>query len=230
MKPLRDFSPNSMMVNDSESALLISGIQNFTYCKRRWALVHIEQMWEENALTYEGQYMHERVHDSDFTEKRGRILLSRGMPVASVTLGITGVCDMVELEENANGVHINGRPGKYLVYPVEYKHGKPDNSGADELQLCAQAVCLEEMLCISIPEGAVYYGELRHRVTVELNEILRKKLNETVKEMHEYMNRQYTPKVKRKKSCANCSMKDVCFSKLLNGRSASAYIAENLKE
>ena len=218
------------MANDSENTLLISGIQNFTYCKRRWALVHIEQMWEENALTYEGQYMHERVHDGDFTEKRGRVLFSRAMPVASVSLGISGVCDMVELEENDSGVHINGRLGKYLVYPVEYKHGRPDGSGADELQLCAQAMCLEQMLCVSIPEGAIYYGELRHRVTVALNSALRDELTTTVKEMHGYMDRQYTPKVKRKKSCSNCSMKDVCFSNLLDGRSASAYVVANLRD
>ena len=128
----------------TDDYLQISGIKHFRFCRRRWALVHIEQQWDENALTVSGHLMHERVHDDGFTEKRGRIILSRGMPVRSDRLGITGVCDMVELiRDDENGISIHGREGKYLVNPVEYKHGKPDD--ADLWQLCAQVICLEEM-------------------------------------------------------------------------------------
>lgn len=218
------------MESEDSDYLLISGLKHFAYCRRRWALVHIEQLWSENALTMDGQFMHERVHDSEFTEKRGRLLLSRGMAVKSNRLGITGECDMVELEESPDGVPIIGRPGTYLVYPVEYKHGRPENSHADEWQLCAQAMCLEEMLCTEIPEGAIYYGELRRRQTVPLTDELRSAVKAALSEMHELMKRQYTPKVRPKKSCSNCSMRDICHPELLGKVSASQYVQRILTE
>lgn len=215
---------------ENDDFLTISGIQNFAYCKRRWALVHIEQMWNENALTLEGQYMHERVHDEGFTEKRGNKILSRGMAVSSQKYRINGICDMVELERSDMGISIYGREGKYLVYPVEYKHGKPNDGHTDELQLCAQAICLEEMLCTDIPVGAIYYGEIRHRREVVLTKDLRDEVIGMIAEMHQYMDRGYTPKVKRKGSCSNCSMMDYCFSQLLSKKSAKAYIDNVIKE
>ncbi len=218
------------MENDEADYLLISGLRHFAYCRRRWALVHIEQQWSENALTMDGHFMHERVHDSDFTEKRGRLLLSRGMAVKSNALGITGTCDMVELEESLGGVNIVGRPGTYRVYPVEYKHGRPECSHADEWQLCAQAMCLEEMLCTDIPEGAVYYGELRRRQAVPLTEELRNTVKAALLEMHELMKKQYTPKVKPKKTCVNCSLRDICHPELLGRLSAARYVRESLTE
>ena len=138
------------MANDDSDFLMISGLKHFQFCRRRWALVHIEQLWEENALTLEGHYMHERVHDDGFTEARGAVLLSRGMPVRSQELKITGICDMVELYKDDGGVPIQGRAGKWRLYPVEYKLGQPDAQGADALQLCAQAMCLEEMFVTDI--------------------------------------------------------------------------------
>ena len=136
------------MSNSMESDadfLLLSGIKHFCFCQRRWALVHIEQQWQENALTVSGHLIHERVHDENFTESRGSVLLSRGMPVRSQLLRITGECDLVELRHDENGIAIYGRSGTWRVFPVEYKHGQPDERGADEMQLCAQALCLEEM-------------------------------------------------------------------------------------
>ena len=218
------------MENDEADYLLISGLRHFAYCRRRWALVHIEQQWSENALTLEGDFMHERVHDDSFTEKRGRLLLSRGMAVKSNSLRITGTCDMVELEESPDGVNIVGRPGTYKLYPVEYKHGRPDTSHADEWQLCAQAMCLEEMLCTDIPEGALYYGELRRRQTIPLTDELRDTVKAALQEMHELMKRQYTPKVKPHKTCSNCSMQNICNPQLLGRISASQYIEQTLAE
>lgn len=151
------------MANDDSDFLMISGLKHFQFCRRRWALVHIEQLWEENALTLEGHYMHERVHDDGFTEARGSVLLSRGMPVRSQELRITGVCDMVELYKDEGGVTIQGRNGRWRLYPVEYKLGQPDLQGADALQLCAQAMCLEEMFVTDIPEAALYYGKIKRR-------------------------------------------------------------------
>jgi len=129
-------------MTENDNFLMISGIQNFAYCKRRWALVHIEGMWSENALTLEGQFMHERVHDNEFTQMRGSKILSRGMAVSSKELGINGICDMVELYPDDNGINIFGADGKYRVYPVEYKHGHPNSDHTDELQLC---FCLSEI-------------------------------------------------------------------------------------
>ena len=164
------------MANDDSDFLMISGLKHFQFCRRRWALVHIEQLWEENALTLEGHFMHERVHDDSFTEARGSVLLSRGMPVRSQELRITGVCDMVELYKDENGVPIQGRDGRWRLYPVEYKLGQPDIQGADALQLCAQAMCLEEMFVTNIPEAALYYGKVKRRQRVLLTEELRQKI------------------------------------------------------
>ena len=110
---------------------MLSGLKHFAFCRRRWALVHIEQLWKENVLTLDGHYMHERVHDAGFTESRGSTLLSRAMPISSQALRITGECDMVELHRDPAGVPIHGRDGLWRLYPVEYKRGKPDPRGAD---------------------------------------------------------------------------------------------------
>lgn len=213
---------------ECDEYLMISGIKHFKYCRRRWALVHIENQWQENALTVEGHLLHERVHDSEFTEKRGRILLSRGMPIKSNTLGISGVCDMVELIHDERGVSIYGREGTYLVYPVEYKHGRPDD--ADIWHLCAQVLCLEEMFCTSIPEAAIYYGALRRRQIYEITEKLKIEVKDAFLEMHELMKRGYTPKVKPRKSCNNCSMREICQPELLSQRSAKKYVNKVLEE
>lgn len=131
-------------MNDDSDYLMLSGIKQYCFCKRRWALIYVEQQWQENALTLDGHYMHERVHDAAASEKRGGLILARGMAVQSHQLRISGICDLVELiEDDVHGVPIHGRSGAYRLYPVEYKRGRPDASGADEWQLCAQAMCLE---------------------------------------------------------------------------------------
>lgn len=218
------------MANDDSEFLMLSGLKHFQFCRRRWALVHIEQEWSENGLTLEGHFMHERVHDDGFTEKRGAALLSRGMPVRSQQLKITGICDMVELHQDPAGVSIHGRTGKWRLYPVEYKRGRPDARGADELQLCAQAMCLEEMFVTEIPEGAVYYGEIRHRLCVALTDALRQQVRDAVKQMHLYFSRGYTPKAKLTKACSRCSMREICQPGLEKQLSASEYIRRAMQE
>lgn len=212
------------MANDDSDFLMISGLKHFQFCRRRWALVHIEQLWEENALTLEGHFMHERVHDDSFTEARGSLLLSRGMPVRSQELRITGVCDMVELYKDENGVPIQGRNGRWRLYPVEYKLGQPDVQGADALQLCAQAMCLEEMFVTDIPEAALYYGKIKRRKRVLLTEELRQKVRDTVMEMQQLMLKGHTPKAKMGKACKSCSLVEICQPKLVKQVSASEYI------
>lgn len=217
------------MEND-DSYLMISGLKHFQFCKRRWALVHIEQQWDENWLTLSGHYMHDRVHDDSFVEKRGSVVYSRGMSVRSETLKITGVCDMVELHEDTNGIPIQGREGKWSVYPVEYKHGKPDPRMADEMQLCAQAICLEEMFATTIPAGAIYYGELRHRKEVTFSKELREEVIKSLKEMYDLLERGKTPKARLTKVCPSCSMYEVCQPRLCGVENASAYVRRKVRE
>lgn len=219
-----------MTENDDSDYLMLSGLKHFCFCRRRWALVHIEQLWEENALTLDGHYMHERVHDETFTEKRGSVLLSRAMPVRSERWRITGECDMVELYADKNGVPIHGREGKWLLYPVEYKRGNVDPTGADEMQLCAQVLCLEEMFVATIPEGALYYGEIRRRVTVPMTEELRQRTGEALEEMHRLYERGYTPRAKMTSACKSCSLHELCQPELSKRMSASEYVRRALEE
>lgn len=209
---------------------MLSGLKHFVFCRRRWALVHIEQLWSENALTLDGHYMHERVHDASFTESRGSVLLSRGMPVRSTLLNITGVCDMVELHKDPLGVSIQGREGNWRLYPIEYKRGKTDERGADEMQLCAQAMCLEEMFVTEIPEGAVFYGETHRRLPVVFTEELRQKVRASLEEMHQLFEWGHTPRAKMTRACKNCSLVELCQPGLSKQVSASEYVRRMLEE
>ncbi|MFZ5353398.1 MAG: CRISPR-associated protein Cas4 [Bacillota bacterium] len=213
-----------------EDFLLLSGIQHFSFCKRQWALIHIEQQWQENLRTIEGQILHERAHDDGIKEKRGDLIISRGIAVFSHTLGLTGSCDVVEMRKVPDGVTIFGREGTFKPVPVEYKRGKPKQDESDALQLCAQAICLEEMLLCEIPEAFLYYGETKHRQKIILDKELRNKVRAMTKEMHELYNKRYTPKVKPTKVCKACSLSDICIPKLCKNPSVSYYIQKNLME
>ena len=217
-------------MNDDGDFLLLSGLSHFCYCRRRWALIHIEQQWAENSLTQEGHYLHERVHDADFTEKRGSILLSRGMPVRSERLRITGSCDMVEMTQDASGVPIQGREGRWRLYPVEYKRGRIDPSGSAVWQLCAEALCLEEMFVTEIPEGAIYSAEQHRRHCVALTDELRKSVVDALETMHKLYARGETPKGKLSKACKSCSMLDICQPSLGQNRSVREYMSRMLAE
>ena len=211
----------------SDTWLPLSGIQHFIFCRRQWALIHIERQWQENALTAEGRIMHHRVDDPFFTEKRKDVIIARSVPVASPTLGLTGVCDVVEFTLSPQGVRLPDRDGSYLAAPVEYKRGKAKPDHCDEAQLCAQAMCLESMLAISIPTGFLYYGETRHRVPVDLTTDLRDLVQKAAKEMHAYFDRGYTPRVKPFTGCRSCSLADICLPQLQNRTMpASAYIKQ----
>lgn len=225
-----DFAIASLMENNENDFLMLSGLTHFAFCRRRWALVHIEQLWKENVFTLDGHYMHERVHDAGFTESRGSVLLSRAMPVRSQKLRINGECDMVELHRDSAGVPIQGRDGLWRLYPVEYKRGKPDGRNAAELQLCAQAMCLEEMFVTEIPEGAIYYGETRRRLKVALTEELRRQVCGLLDEMHALFDRGYTPKVKPTPACKSCSMAEICLPLLNKRPSAAEYVRRKLLE
>lgn len=213
-----------------EEFLQLSGLQHFRFCRRRWALIHIEQQWAENYRTTDGAIMHEKAHDKEFTESRGNLIITRGMNVFSRVLGVSGECDVVEFHRDENGISLQGREGLWQPFPVEYKRGKPHSESGDSIQLCAQAMCLEEMLCCHIPQGALYYGELRHRQQVLFSEDLRQSVQDSLREMHQQYRRGHTPKVKPTKSCNACSLKNLCLPKLMNHRSVTAYLRSHMED
>ncbi|SDB08221.1 CRISPR-associated exonuclease Cas4 [Ruminococcaceae bacterium FB2012] len=210
--------------------LMLSGIQHFVFCRRQWALIHIEQQWEENFRTADGQVMHRNVHDANFHEARGDTVITRSMAVSSARLGISGECDVVEFHKDGSGIQIFGLNGRYTVTPVEYKRGSPKENESDIMQLAAQAMCLEEMLCCSIESGYLYYGETRHRTKILIDADLRERTEKTVMEMHELFRKQYTPKVRRTKSCNACSLKNICLPVLCRNKSAKDFVKDMLEK
>lgn len=210
---------------------MLSGIQHFSFCRRQWALIHIEQQWDENLRTVEGNLFHQKAHDGYSSEKRKDVIISRGMPVFSRKMGVSGVCDIVEFHrDDEKGISIYGREGKYLVYPVEYKKGQPKEEESDLLQMAAQAMCLEEMLACDITKGYLFYGEIRRRIEVVLDEGLRQRVSDSFAEMHQYFQRRFTPKVKRTKACNACSLKNLCLPQLMKDRSVKEYISRRIGE
>lgn len=210
--------------------LMISGIQHFLFCRRQWALIHIEQQWQENVLTLEGQYLHEKADQPLIREKRKGKLTVRALPVQSSELGITGICDVVEFLEVTDGVSLHGEAGQFQPVPIEFKHGKPKTQPSDILQVVAQAVCLEEMLVCEVPKGFIYYHETRRREEIRITEESRMKLKETLEEMHGYWSRRYTPKVKTGNFCKKCSLQDICLPKLMNNQTVKSYLDRRLME
>ena len=210
--------------------LMISGIQHFKFCRRQWALIHIEQQWAENIHTAVGELMHKKVHDPELLEKRKGLIIARALPVSSRILGVSGTCDVVEFRQSEDGIRLHGHRGQYSVYPVEYKKGKPKLTEEDRLQLAAQAMCLEEMFSAQVPEGAVFYGETRRREPVAITEELRQEVRRCFQEMHAYYDRNYTPKVKYSKSCSACSLKEICLPRLGKSISVKSYIGKMFKE
>lgn len=218
------------MIYPEEDLLPLSGLQHFAFCRRQWALIHIEQQWQENLRTVEGELLHRRAHDDQQRERRGNILILRGLPVVSRTLGISGKCDVVEFHADPAGVPLQGEEGLWRPYPVEYKRGSPKAHDADLLQLCAQAMCMEEMLCCTVPEGSLFYGETRRRMDVSFSDELRGRVTALLAEMHQLFRRGHTPKVRPSKSCNACSLKEICLPALLGRKSAQAYLRSAMEE
>jgi len=190
----------------------------------------LERQWAENARTAEGQVFHETAHHGPESEARGDLLILRGLRVASPTLRLGGVCDVVELHRSPSGVSLAGREGLWLPYPVEYKKGSDQTKESDEVQLCGQALCLEEMLCCQIPEGSLFYGETRRRTRVAFDGTLRQRTLDLLHELLGYMDRGYTPGAKLHKGCNACSLRDICLPKLSRAPSVADYIHDRAGE
>ncbi len=224
-----DWSPRSLPAFNESDYLQLSGLQHFAFCRRQWALIHIEQQWAENLRTAEGAVLHARAHDTSSRESRGAVKIARGMYIHSAELGISGQCDVVEFHRDESGVPIAGWEGKWRPFPVEYKRGAPKATDADRLQLCAQVMCLEEMLCCSVPRGALFYGETKRREIVDCTPELRAQVRKMLDEMHALYRRGHTPKVKPGKSCNACSLKPLCLPALMRQGSVDDYLRSSLE-
>ena len=219
------------LIYTEEEFLPLSGIQHYSFCRRQWALIHIEQQWKDNALTAEGTLIHERVHDPDKTDIRDGILTVRALPIKSYSLGFSGECDAVEFAPSPDGITLKDRDGYWLPTPVEYKHGKSKTNDCDRLQVCAQAMCLEEMFGCHTDKAFLFYHETRRREVVTLTHELRAKVKDIADDMHRMYTKSHTPKVKTNKGCAKCSLADICLPILLKNeseRSIDSYIRKAL--
>ncbi len=212
----------------SES-LALSGIQHFLFCPRQWALIQIEQQWGDNYLTASGSVLHERTHDDSCRELRGDILTVRALKVCSKNLGIHGVCDVVEYHRDPHGVSLPNTPGLWSPFPVEYKRGVRKITDCDRAQLCAQAICLEEMHGCVIPYGAMYYFGERHREQIVFDNALRNLVIKTSQQMHEMYALGQTPPPKIMKACKNCSLIELCLPKLTNTNKVAIYLQSDLE-
>lgn len=196
----------------------LSALQHFLYCERRCALVHIERVWQENRFTLEGEFFHEKADEQRLRTQGADIRIEYGLLIRSVSLGLSGKADVVELHRNPGG--------RWIPYPVEYKRGKPKENRCDEVQLCAQALCLEEMVDVKIPEGSLYYGKTRHRHEVEFDDELRKLTIETVERLHEFLETAHTPApIYEKDKCTNCSLLELCMPRAMR-KNVEEYIKE----
>lgn len=218
------------MAFDEDDFLAISGIQHFRYCRRRWALIHIENQWSENIHTVLGGIAHEKAHDPFIVEKRGDILIVRALPISSKRLGISGECDIVEFQKAAEGISLRGYLDTYNIYPVEYKKGNRKINEEYVYQLVGQALCLEEMFSTKISRGALYYAANHRRTEIDITDELKSEVEKIIQEMHHYIQRGYTPKVKPDKRCRKCSLVDLCLPELEKTISVQKFIENNLRE
>lgn len=215
-----------------DNYLMLSGIQHFAFCHRQWALIHIEQQWQDNYRTVDGELIHSRAHDKSLYERRKNTITRSSIHVKSEMMKVRGMCDIVQFVRSDKGIYLPGIEGTFRVEPVEYKRGNPKehDSTGDIFQVAAQAMCLEEMLCCEIPIAYIYYSKIHHRKKIELTEQLRDKVAAMFEEMHRYYDRQYTPKAKCTKSCNACSLKELCLPELTKAGSVSEYIDRRIME
>lgn len=203
-------------MTDEAQTIMLSALQHYAYCPRQFALIHVEQAWAENRFTAEGNILHERV-DSGVSEQRGNVRSERGVLLKSQRFNLTGKMDLLEI--------IEGDPNKY--FPVEYKRGKPKVMDWDRVQLCAQALCLEEMREISVKEGAIWYWEVRRREPVIFDKVLRETTIVTIENAHLILASGRTPPpIDDKKRCRACSLRDLCAPETFRRDHSTAYISD----
>ncbi len=213
------------MMYDDVECLPLSGIQHFAFCPRQFALIHVEGLWKENALTFDGRTMHERADDPFFFESRGTVLITRSVPLISRALGLQGVADVVEFRKcSEGGVALEGREGRWQPSPIEYKRGQPKTDDRDVVQVGAQAMCLEEMLGVIVSEGALFYGRIRRREAVAIDGVLRSRVADLARRMHEVFDSGLTPPPVKSKACKSCSIAELCLPGVCVRKTTRAYL------
>ena len=218
----------SKILFSEEDLIPISALADLVYCERRAALHHVEFIWEDNLFTAEGILLHERAHESG-TEVRGDVRIVRGLRLRSLHLGLSGKADVVEFQrvtDGQTGVQLEGIAGLWQPMPIEYKRGALRREEGYEIQLCAQALCLEEMLNVGIPSGAIYYGKTKRRLDIAFNEKLRRETEVAVVRLHELLSGNATPRAVRGPKCERCSLLNLCLPKAASGhRDVHGYMA-----
>lgn len=208
-----------------DDLLPLSGLQHLLFCERQCALIHIEQVWVENLFTAEGRIMHEQVHEAN-RESRGDVRIEYSLPIRSLRLGLIGKADVVEFHRTKTGSS-EGRAESWQPFPVEYKRGKPKADNCDKVQLCAQALCLEEMLGVDIAGGALFHGKIRRRRDVAFDMPLRKETKNAAKRLHELIEAGQTPGAVFGPKCKSCSLLGTCLPKAVEkGRSVKGYLSK----
>jgi CRISPR-associated exonuclease Cas4 len=224
-----------------EDFLPLSGVQHLVFCERQAALIHTEGLWADNVLTVEGSHRHRQVHDAaPRRERRGDTIIVRGLALASLQLGLSGIADVVEFHrvarsgrpeagDSPQGVPLPGASGLWAPFPVEYKRGRPRAHRADEVQLCAQAFCLEEMLGVQIPAGALFYGKERRRVGVRFEPELRALTRDAAQRFHELVRSAETPPAATDNRCRACSLVNHCMPKIASRRrSTECFVTQEI--
>jgi CRISPR-associated exonuclease Cas4 len=217
------------MTFSEDDLLPLSGLQHLVFCERQWGLIHIEQIWSENQLTAEGRELHDRAHEAG-SDSRPGLRIARGLRLRSLRLGLAGQADVVEFRAVATpsepGTPLPGEPGLWQPFPVEYKRGRPKRNRSDEVQLCAQALCLEEMFAVAIPAGALFYGTPRRRSDVAFSASLRAATESLAARMHSLYDSRATPRAAWSPKCEKCSLLASCMPKTLAGtRTVERYLA-----
>lgn len=215
-----------------EDLLLISGLQHVAFCERQWVLIHVEQEWVENPLTIEGKHLHEFVHEQG-SESRGTIRTVTGMRLRSLKLGLYGIADMVEFHRDNSGVelkNIANRGERWMPYPIEYKRGRKRYDLADEVQLCAQALCLEEMLGLTILKGAIYYGQPRRRNVIDFSLEVKNEVYRLCSKARKLYEGECAPQYTTGSHCKNCSLVNVCLPDLTITDKSVKYLENILKD
>lgn len=212
-----------------DDLLPLSALQHLVFCERQAALIHLERIWADSVATVEGTHLHDCVHE-EWRESRGTVIVARGLPLRSLRLGLAGQADVVEFHRVGNagaGCRLPRRSGFYRPHPIEFKRGRPKRHRADEVQLCAQAVCLEEMTGVAVPRGALFYGKTRRRLEVELDDGLRLAVEHAASRLHEIWRSAVTPPPEAGPKCDECSLRDQC-QPYVTRSSASAFVARLL--
>ncbi len=212
---------------DESDFVMLSALQHYGFCPRQCALIHLNQEWAENVLTTQGQQLHECA-DRPGLESRGDSRIVRAVPLASRALGLAGRADVVEFIRDDCGVTVRDWPGRWRSVPIEYKRGRPKRDHCDDLQLCAQAMCLEEMFGCSIPAAALFYGQTRRRHQVELGAELRALVRETAEAIHAMLSSGQMPTAKREPKCKNCSLLSICLP-VARKQAAPAWLTQQLQ-